>query len=69
MFQSSGQSEENFQAMHADNPLHRGVEPADVIGAIRYLADARCVTGQILVIDLGQRFLRLDRDVQFLGDS
>lgn len=68
MFQSSGQSEENFQRMHADNPLQRGVEPADIIGAIRYLAGARCVTGQILVIDSGQRFMRLDRDVQFLGE-
>ncbi|HWU93559.1 MAG TPA: SDR family oxidoreductase [Sphingomicrobium sp.] len=67
MLQSAGQSEENFEAMHASNPLHRGVEPADVIGAIRYLVGARCVTGQVLVIDSGQRFLGLDRDVQFLG--
>ena len=66
MLRSPGQSEENFQAMHANNPLHRGVEPADVIGAIRYLIDARCVTGEVLVIDSGQRFLGLKRDVQFL---
>jgi NAD(P)-dependent dehydrogenase (short-subunit alcohol dehydrogenase family) len=67
MLQSSGQSEETFEAMHANNPLGRGVEAADVIGAIRYLAGARCVTGQVLVIDAGQRFLGLGRDVQFLG--
>lgn len=66
MLRSSGQSEENFEAMHADNPLKRGVEPADVVGAIRYLVGARCVTGQVLAIDSGQRFLALDRDVQFL---
>lgn len=66
MLRSSGQSEENFEAMHASNPLRRGVEPADVIGAIRYLVGARCLTGQILVIDSGQRFLALGRDVQFL---
>src|SRR5689334_18248656 len=69
MLRSSGQSEENFQAMHCDNPLGRGVESADVIGAIRYLVGARCVTGQVLVIDSGQRFLGLDRDVQFLGGA
>ena len=69
MLRSAGQSEENFRAMHADNPLRRGVEPADVIGAIRYLAGARCVTGQVLMIDSAQRFLGLDRDVQFLGDA
>lgn len=66
MLQSSGQSEENYEAMHAANPLRRGVEPADVIDAIRYLVGARCVTGQVLVIDSGQRFLGLERDVQFL---
>jgi len=66
MLRSSGQSEENFEVMHADNPLKRGVEPADVVDAIRYLAAARSVTGQIIVIDSGQRFLGLERDVQFL---
>ena len=68
MLHSSGQSEENFEAMHANNPLRRGVEPADVVGAIRYLVGARCVTGQVIVIDSGQRFLGLDRDVQFLEE-
>ena len=66
MLRSSGQSEENYEAMHDANPLRRGVEPADVIGAIRYFVEARCVTGQVLVIDSGQRFLGLERDVQFL---
>jgi NAD(P)-dependent dehydrogenase (short-subunit alcohol dehydrogenase family) len=66
MLRSSGQSEGNFEKMHADNPLRRGVEPADVIGALRYLIGARCVTGETLVIDSGQRFLALPRDVQFL---
>jgi NAD(P)-dependent dehydrogenase (short-subunit alcohol dehydrogenase family) len=69
MLRSSGQSEENFEAMHSDNPLCRGVEPRDVVAAIRYLAEARCVTGQVLVIDSGQHFLALPRDVQFLGEK
>jgi hypothetical protein len=69
MLRSSGQSEENYRAMHAANPLRRGVEPEDIIGAIRYFIGAPCVTGQLLIIDSGHRFLALDRDVQFLGDS
>jgi len=69
MMRSSGQSEENFEKMHAANPLRRGVAPEDVIGAIRYFVGAPCVTGQVLVVDSGQRFLALDRDVQFLGES
>ncbi|WP_028969246.1 SDR family oxidoreductase [Sphingomonas sp. URHD0057] len=69
MLRSSGQSEENFRARYADNPLGRGVTADDVIGAVRYLADAKCVTGQVLVIDSGHRFMTLERDVQFLGDA
>jgi NAD(P)-dependent dehydrogenase (short-subunit alcohol dehydrogenase family) len=67
MLRSSGQSEENFEAMHSANPLKRGVDPADVIAALRYLICAPCVTGEVLVIDSGQRFMSLDRDVQFLA--
>lgn len=66
MLPSAGQSEANFRTMHADNPLRRGVSPDDVIAAIRYLVDATTVTGEILTIDSGQRFLARDRDVQFL---
>ncbi|MFL6733247.1 MAG: SDR family oxidoreductase [Sphingomicrobium sp.] len=68
MLQSPGQSEENFERMHTANPLGRGIEPHDVVDAIRYLVDSRTVTGQCLVIDGGQRFMQLDRDVQFLGN-
>lgn len=69
MLRSSGQTEQNFEAMHANNPLGRGIEPEDVVKAIRYLAEASTVTGQTLVIDSGQHFLGLSRDVQFLGNE
>lgn len=66
MLRSSGQSEENYQAMRASNPLRRAVEPRDVVDAILYFAQARAVTGQTMVIDGGQRFMALERDVQFI---
>jgi NAD(P)-dependent dehydrogenase (short-subunit alcohol dehydrogenase family) len=66
MLRSAGQSEENFAAMQQANPLQRGVDPADVVAALRYLIAARAVTGQVLTIDGGQRFWSLDRDVQFM---
>jgi NAD(P)-dependent dehydrogenase (short-subunit alcohol dehydrogenase family) len=69
MLRSPGQTEENFEKMHSNNPLRRGVEASDVIDAIRYLITARCMTGEVLVIDSGQRFFGLERDVQFLGES
>ena len=68
MLRSSGQSEKNFDIMHANNPLGRGVEAQDVVEAMRYLVGATAVSGQIITIDGGQRFLGLERDVQFLGD-
>ena len=66
MLRSEGQEEANFEAMHRFNPLHRGVEPNDVVAALRYLIDATAVTGQTITIDGGQRFWALERDVQFL---
>ncbi|HZC37822.1 MAG TPA: SDR family oxidoreductase [Sphingomicrobium sp.] len=69
VLRSTGQTEANFETMHRRNPLGRGVEPQDIVDAIRYLTDAKCVTGQALVIDSGQRFMGLERDVQFLSPS
>ena len=66
MLRSSGQTEENFERVHARNPLRRGVEPADVISAIRYFISAPAVTGEVVLIDGGQRFAPPERDVQFL---
>ena len=66
MLRSGEQSEENFEAMRINNPLGRGVEPGDVVAALRYLIGATAVTGQIITVDAGQRFYGLTRDVQFL---
>ncbi len=55
----------NFETVHALNPLGRGVEPGDVVRALRYLIGAEAVTGEIMTIDGGQRFMQLARDVQF----
>ena len=55
----------NFETVHALNPLHRGVEIADVVRALRYLIAAEAVTGEVMTIDGGQRFMQLARDVQF----
>ncbi|MEO5641548.1 MAG: SDR family oxidoreductase [Sphingomicrobium sp.] len=69
MLLSAGQDATNFERAHALNPLGVGAEPADVVRALRYLIDARAVTGETLTIDGGQRFLQLARDVQFVEDQ
>lgn len=66
MLLSEGQSADNFDATHAFNPLGRGVEPADVLRALRFLVDSPTLTGETLTLDSGQRFWRLPRDVQYL---
>jgi NAD(P)-dependent dehydrogenase (short-subunit alcohol dehydrogenase family) len=66
---SGAQSEENFQAMHAFNILGRGVSVDDVVSALRFIIATPTLTGQVLTVDGGQRFLGLARDVQFLERS
>ncbi|HMI40240.1 MAG TPA: SDR family oxidoreductase [Sphingomicrobium sp.] len=66
MLQSPGQSAANFEAARSHNPLRRGVEPGDVVAALRYLIEANSVTGEVLTIDGGQHFWQIGRDVQFL---
>jgi hypothetical protein len=42
--------------------------PADVVVALRYFVEASAVTGEVITIDGGHRFMGLARDVQFLGE-
>jgi NAD(P)-dependent dehydrogenase (short-subunit alcohol dehydrogenase family) len=65
MLPSGDQSEANFAAVHNLNPLGRGIEAEDVVSALRFLIDSAGMSGQTLVIDGGQRFMALPRDVQF----
>lgn len=66
MLKSPGQSEANYRKMHPRNPLGRGVETSHIIAALNYLIASPTVTGEMLVIDGGQRFQPPGRDVQFL---
>ena len=66
MLPSGEQDSANFAQVHDLNPLKRGIEVTDVTAALRYLIDSTGVTGQTLVLDGGQRFMGLNRDVQFL---
>jgi hypothetical protein len=66
MLPSGEQGEGNFAAVHELNPLRHGIEVADVLAALRFLIDSHGLTGQTLVLDGGQRFMALPRDVQFL---
>ena len=66
MLPSGPQDEAAFERTRALNPLETAVTQDEVVAALRFLIAQPAVTGQTLVIDGGQRFLALPRDVQFL---
>jgi NAD(P)-dependent dehydrogenase (short-subunit alcohol dehydrogenase family) len=63
---SGQQSQENFDAVHRLNALGRGVTTADIVRAMKFILESPVLTGQTIILDGGQRFLGLARDVQFL---
>jgi NAD(P)-dependent dehydrogenase (short-subunit alcohol dehydrogenase family) len=63
---SGPQSRANFEAAHVLNALGRGVEVDDLVRALIYLVETPTVTGQVLTVDGGQRFLALPRDVAYM---
>jgi NAD(P)-dependent dehydrogenase (short-subunit alcohol dehydrogenase family) len=63
---SGPQSRDNFAKVHGLNPLGRGVDVADIVAALRFLIASPTLTGHTILLDGGQRFLSLPRDVQFL---
>ena len=69
MLPSGAQRDDDFEAVHALNPLRRGVEVDDVVRAVRFLIDQPAMTGGTLLIDGGQHHLALAHDVQFLEQS
>lgn len=63
---SGPQSRENFNEVHGLNALGRGVEVGEIVAALRFIVATPTLTGQVITLDGGQRFLSLARDVQFL---
>lgn len=63
---SGPQTRENFEGVHRLNALKRGVTVEQIVGALRFIIATPTLTGQTIVLDAGQRFLGLGRDVQFL---
>lgn len=63
---SGPQSRDNFEKVHGLNALGRGVRVEEIVAALRFLIATPSITGQTIILDSGQRFLDLPRDVQFL---
>ena len=66
---SGPQSRDNFDAVHGLNALGRGIDVAEIVGALRFIIATPTYTGQTILLDGGQRFLSLERDVQFIDQD
>lgn len=59
------QTDEGFQRAQNSSPLGYGPCAEDIADAVCYLMSAKSVTGQIIYVDSGERFLSRKRDVVF----
>ena len=57
------QSREHFARQRAATILHRGADPEGITAALRYLLEARAVTGQMIAVDGGQHLAWATPDV------
>jgi NAD(P)-dependent dehydrogenase (short-subunit alcohol dehydrogenase family) len=57
------QSEAHFRRQQESTILGRGADPEDVAQAVRYLLEARAVTGQMIAVDGGQHLIWKTADV------
>ena len=62
---SGDQTAEGFAKAHTKTPLGKSSTPYEIAQAVCYLAQARAVTGTILVVDGGQHLISSQRDVMF----
>lgn len=62
---SGEQSEEGFERAHRFAPLGRSSDMEDVVNAVRFVVNAKSLTGETIVVDGGQHLWPRPRDVQF----
>jgi NAD(P)-dependent dehydrogenase (short-subunit alcohol dehydrogenase family) len=51
------QTPEHFEKERSSTILGHGSEPQDICDAVRYLLEARAVTGQTIAVDGGQHLI------------
>ncbi len=63
---SGDQTEQEFHATKAMTPLGDSSRPEEIANAVAWLAQARAVTGTMLLVDGGQHLLAQPRDVMMM---
>lgn len=65
VFPSTYQSDEHFEKVRDLNPLGRGARIEDIAKTLLFLVDSPTITGQTILVDGGQHFAGLSRDVLY----
>ena len=63
---SGTMTESDFQQARRRTPLGRSSTPEDIARAVHFLIESPAITGTTLLVDGGQHFTPVGRDVQFL---
>lgn len=66
---SGPQSRENFETVHAMNPLRRGVAVDEIVAALRFVIATPTFNAQTITLDAGQRLMGLRRDVAYMVEK
>jgi NAD(P)-dependent dehydrogenase (short-subunit alcohol dehydrogenase family) len=62
---SGKQTDERFRQQHTANPLRVGVEPDDLVRALRFILATPSFTGDTLIVDSGEHLTGRPRDIAF----
>ncbi|MEQ1881345.1 MAG: SDR family oxidoreductase [Burkholderiales bacterium] len=62
---SGKQTASGFARAHKKAPLGRSSDVRDIVEAVRFLVNAKSITGETVLVDGGQHLWKLKRDVQF----
>jgi len=62
---SGKQTDERFHQQHTANPLGVGVEPEDLVRALRFIIATPSFTGDTLIVDSGEHLTGRPRDIAF----
>jgi len=62
---SGSQTDARFAAQHKANPLGVGVQPEDLVRALRFILTTPSYTGDTLIVDSGEHLTGRPRDIAF----
>jgi NAD(P)-dependent dehydrogenase (short-subunit alcohol dehydrogenase family) len=62
---SGSQTDQRFRQQHTANPLRVGVEPEDLVRALRFILATPSFTGDTLIVDSGEHLVGRPRDIAF----